>query len=75
MAALVTIRRIDQGGFGNVDVIRDARGQEFARKTFSKNQPRDRLQRIALLGERREPVVRIEKTELRHRPAPTSVPS
>lgn len=33
------IRQIGRGGFGNVDLIEDQRGQKFARKTFSVNQP------------------------------------
>ncbi len=33
------IRRIGHGGFGNVDLIEDAGGAQFARKTFSINQP------------------------------------
>lgn len=34
-----TIRQIGRGGFGNVDLIEDQHGQQFARKTFSVNQP------------------------------------
>lgn len=34
-----TIKQIGRGGFGNVDLIEDQRGQQFARKTFSVNQP------------------------------------
>lgn len=33
------IKRIGSGGFGNVDLIQDPAGNQFARKTFSVNQP------------------------------------
>lgn len=33
------ITAIGQGGFGNVDLVRDVDGREWARKTFSINQP------------------------------------
>ncbi|RVH00097.1 serine/threonine protein kinase [Sinorhizobium meliloti] len=35
------IKAIGQGGFGNVDLVQDASGVQFARKTFSRNQPLD----------------------------------
>lgn len=34
-----TIKQIGRGGFGNVDLVEDISGQQFARKTFSVNQP------------------------------------
>lgn len=33
------IAKIDKGGFGNVDLVEDDSGKQYARKTFSKNQP------------------------------------
>ncbi|MEG4873572.1 MULTISPECIES: serine/threonine-protein kinase [unclassified Microcoleus] len=36
---LKLIDAIDQGGFGDVDLVEDQHGQQFARKTFAKNQP------------------------------------
>jgi hypothetical protein len=33
------IDHIDDGGFGNVDLVETENGARFARKTFSKNQP------------------------------------
>lgn len=34
-----TVRQIGRGGFGNVDLVEDDRGYQYARKTFSVNQP------------------------------------
>lgn len=39
MRPVVSIRRLGNGGFGNVDLVQDASGNHFARKTFSVNQP------------------------------------
>ncbi|SDB74659.1 protein kinase domain-containing protein [Belnapia rosea] len=39
MRGVVSIRRLGSGGFGNVDLVQDATGRQFARKTFSVNQP------------------------------------
>ena len=36
-----TVRQIGRGGFGNVDLVIDANGIQFARKTFSINQGGD----------------------------------
>lgn len=36
---LTSIKPLGSGGFGNVDLVRDDEGREFARKTFSVNQP------------------------------------
>ncbi len=38
MPTLKFVSVIDKGGFGNVDLVKDEKGQHFARKTFSKNQ-------------------------------------
>lgn len=35
------IKQIGAGGFGNVDLIEDQNGNQFARKTFAQNQPLD----------------------------------
>jgi serine/threonine protein kinase len=39
MKKLKFISHIDSGGFGLVDLVEDSDGKQFARKTFSKNQP------------------------------------
>ncbi|MDI2072042.1 protein kinase [Bradyrhizobium sp. Mp27] len=39
MKKLTLIKRIDQGGFGIVDLVESSTGKQYARKTFSKNQP------------------------------------
>jgi serine/threonine protein kinase len=36
---MILIKRIGQGGFGNVDLVQDEKGNQFAKKTFSVNQP------------------------------------
>lgn len=38
---LRVIKRIGSGGFGDVDLVEDDAGQQFALKTFAKNQPLD----------------------------------
>jgi len=38
---LKVIKQIGAGGFGNVDLIEDQNGNQFARKTFAQNQPLD----------------------------------
>lgn len=37
--AFISMGAIGAGGFGNVDLVQDAAGHKFARKTFSQNQP------------------------------------
>lgn len=41
MSNLKVIRLIGQGGFGNVELVEDDAGSQFARKTFAQNQPLD----------------------------------
>jgi serine/threonine protein kinase len=36
---MIIIKQIGRGGFGNVDLVQDKNGKQFARKTFSVNQP------------------------------------
>ena len=44
------IKQIGRGGFGNVDLVQDATGKQYARKTFSINQggnfPPDMVQNV-----------------------------
>ena len=39
MSDLKVIRLIGRGGFGDVELVEDATGNQFARKTFARNQP------------------------------------
>ncbi len=39
MVNLKFIKQIGRGGFGNVDLVEDEAGRQFARKTFAPNQP------------------------------------
>lgn len=41
MQSLKVVRPIGFGGFGNVDLVTDQLGNQYARKTFSQNQPLD----------------------------------
>ena len=36
--ALKSIKHLDSGGFGNVDLVEDENKKQYARKTFSVNQ-------------------------------------
>ena len=64
------IHRLAAGAALFVVIRRQHHGLNLVAKILPRYKPRDRLQRITLLGERREPIVYIEKTELRHRPFP-----
>jgi serine/threonine protein kinase len=39
MSEMKVIRLIGRGGFGDVELVEDAAGNQFARKTFARNQP------------------------------------